>query len=49
MFCIKLGRENYIIVVKLKCNNIKFVIDILNCVVKDLNMMLISFGKLMFE
>lgn len=47
-FVFKLGRENDIIVVKLKCNNIEFVIDILNCVVKDLNMTLLSLSKLMF-
>lgn len=33
----------------MKCNNIKSAIDTLNCVVKDLNMTLISSGKLMSE
>lgn len=46
-FVFKSGRENDITAGKVKCNNIESAIDTLNCVVKDLNMALISSGKLM--
>lgn len=45
----KPGRENDITAVKLKCNNIESAIDTLNCVVKDLNMTLLSSSKLMSQ
>lgn len=48
-FVFKPGRENDITAVKLKCNNIEFAIDTLNCVVKDLNMTLLSSSKLMSQ
>lgn len=48
-FVFKPGRENDITAVKLKCNNIESAIDTLNCVVKDLNMTLLSSSKLMSQ
>lgn len=48
-FVFKPGRENDITALKLKCNNIESAIDTLNCVVKDLNMTLLSSSKLMSE
>lgn len=48
-FVFKPGRENDITAVKLKCNNIESAIDTLNCVVKDLNITLLSSSKLISE